>query len=309
MAAVSVSRDPLFAEHDPGPGHPECPARLQAIDAALARSDLQLVEVPGRPATRDELARVHTPKYLDLLEKLRGRAAQLDADTSVSEKSVDAAVTAAGATIELVSQVAKGDAPNGIALVRPPGHHALAGRAMGFCLINNVAVAAEALRAQGLAERIVIYDFDVHHGNGTEAIFYDHPEVLYLSTHQWPFYPGTGRKEDTGRGKGEGANLNVPLPAGTGDEILLAVTDEVLGPKVHNFSPDFILLSAGFDPYREDPVGGFEVTVGGFAKLIERWREIAERYTKGKMAAVLEGGYHLRGLGASVTAMLEVLSK
>lgn len=305
---VSVVRDPIYAAHDPGAGHPESPARVRAIDAALRASDLALHEIPARPATREELARVHTPAYLDQLHALRGRSASLDPDTHLSPRSVDAALAAAGGTIELVRAVARGEAPPGLALVRPPGHHALGDRAMGFCLINNVAVAAQALRAEGLAERIAIYDFDVHHGNGTEAIFYGDPNVLYCSTHQWPFYPGTGARDDTGRGRGEGATLNVPLPEGTGDARMIEVTLDVLGPRLVDFAPDLILISAGFDPYEDDPLGGFQVTVSGFRELALRWRDLAERLTGGKIAGVLEGGYDLDGLGASVTALLEAWS-
>jgi acetoin utilization deacetylase AcuC-like enzyme len=305
MPAVSIARDARFLEHDQGPGHPERPERLRAIDEALGEIDLELRAIAARPATRAELERVHAPRYLDQLEANRGKSAYLDPDTRTSPGSVDAAILAAGATVELFERVAKGQAPPGLALVRPPGHHATPDRAMGFCLLNNVAIGARALIAAGLAERVAIYDWDVHHGNGTQDAFYADPNVLYMSTHQWPYYPGTGARREEGRGPGEGTTLNVPLPEGTGDDILVAVTREVLIPKADAFGADLILMSAGFDPYEEDPLGGFRVTVEGFRTIAALWREYAEHRTGGRIAGVLEGGYHLEGLGASVRAVLE----
>ncbi len=309
---VSVARDPRFALHDQGPGHPESPERLRAVDAALAAAvragTLDLVEVPVREATPTELLRAHDPALLAQVMAARGRAVRFDPDTATSAGSVDAALLAAGASAELALGVARGALPPGIALGRPPGHHATRHRAMGFCLFNSVAVAAHALLDAGLARKVAIYDWDVHHGNGTQDVFEEDPRVLYLSTHQWPFYPGTGSARETGRGAGAGTTLNVPLPEGTGDAELLAVSRDVLAPAVRRFAPDFVLISAGFDPFEGDPLGGFAVTPAGFGQLAALWRDLAAEVAGGRIAAVLEGGYDVEGLGACVRAMLEAWS-
>jgi acetoin utilization deacetylase AcuC-like enzyme len=263
------------------------------------------VSVAPRAATSEEILAVHAPEHRARVERVRGRAASFDPDTQVSAKSVEAAYLAAGGTIALCERVARGADPPGIALVRPPGHHASADGVMGFCLFNNIAIAARALLDRGYAERVAIYDWDVHHGNGTQAVFYDDDRVLYGSTHQWPYYPGTGSIDERGRGRGEGFTVNAPLSAGANDEALLAVTRELLGPRVRDFAPDVILISAGFDAYIDDPLGGLCITLEGFRTLASLWRELADEVAGGRIAAVLEGGYDTTGLAACVVGLLE----
>ncbi|MEO1338104.1 MAG: histone deacetylase, partial [Myxococcota bacterium] len=274
-------------------------ALTQAVNEGL-----RIESLDARPATPEELQRVHGRTYLEQLKTIDGGFHRLDGDTPTSPASVQAAYRAAGATVELATGVAEGSCPPGIAVVRPPGHHALPDRAMGFCLLNNVAVATRALQAAGV-ERVAIYDWDVHHGNGTQAMFFDDPNVLYMSSHQFPFYPGTGAAHETGAGPGEGATVNVPLPAGTGDDDLVQASHQILLPRVRDFSPDIILISAGFDPYVDDPLGAFNITVSGFRTLAQLWRDTAEDVCSGRIAAVLEGGYDLDGLAACVRGLAE----
>lgn len=300
-----VASDPIFREHDTGPGHPERASRLSAVDDGIRRSKVAdaVVLAERREATREELERVHRAEYLDSLEqRCAAGGGFLDSDTVVSTGSWRAALAAAGAGPAAAEVLRRGEADAAFLAVRPPGHHALPDRAMGFCLINNVAVTAAALAAGG--ERVCVVDVDAHHGNGTQAVFYADPRVAYASLHEWPLYPGTGRLEETGAGRGTGTTCNVPLPAGaTGDVYLLAL-DEVVAPFVERFSPDWLLVSAGFDAHRDDPITGMGLSAGDFADVTAR---VAGLVPRGRLIAFLEGGYDLAGLRHSVQAALPAL--
>ena len=305
---VLVFYDEAMLAHDPGGGHPERPQRLEAIHRALDAASLDSVQWTKPPrATREQLERVHSSAYVDAIDGLRGRSTQLDPDTAVSTGSVEAAYLAAGAAVAAVEQVIAAYARSAFALVRPPGHHAEADRGMGFCLFNNIAVAAaHGVTALG-CERVLIVDWDVHHGNGTQHTFYGRDDVLYFSSHRDPFYPGTGSLEEAGIGPGEGFTVNVPLPPGLGDDEFVSVYREILAPIAETFRPDLVLVSAGFDAHGDDPLGGMNVTEDGFATVCRLVREIAARHSDGRLVLVLEGGYDLGGLSASVCACMRVL--
>ncbi|HLK90326.1 MAG TPA: histone deacetylase [Polyangia bacterium] len=303
-----VLTDPKFLDHDPGPGHVESPARLDAIMGELARSPVAGVSIETpRAATDAEIEAVHQPGYRARLARLRGEYAELDADTAVSPGSWEAATLAAGAAVGAVEAVMQGRAANAFALVRPPGHHARPAEAMGFCLINNAAVAAAAARRAG-AERVMIVDWDVHHGNGTQEIFAARADVLYASVHQYPFYPGTGAAEEIGVGAGKGATVNCPLPGGQDDADYGAVFHDLFLPAGRAFSPDLIIVSAGFDAHARDPLAEMGVTERGFAAMASSLIQLAEGSCGGKVVLLLEGGYDLAALASSVRATLEVLT-
>jgi acetoin utilization deacetylase AcuC-like enzyme len=306
---VLLLADDAMLGHDPGPIHPERPERLRAILAALQGSPVAGTRwVAPRPAPREAIERVHDPAYVDQIVGLRGRSAALDLDTTVSPGSVPAALLAAGAAIDAVTAVVAGEARCAFALVRPPGHHAEARRAMGFCLFNNVAIAAAHARAALGCRRVLIVDWDVHHGNGTQNAFYDRSDVLYFSTHRSPFYPGTGGADEVGAGAGAGHTVNVPLAERCGDAEYAAIFDGVLGPVADAYRPDLLLVSAGFDAHRDDPLGGMGVTAEGFGGLCRRVSDVARRHAAGRLVLVLEGGYDLRALAESVHACVEVLA-
>ena len=310
MKPVALIRDPLCLEHSNGPGHPESPARLQAIEGMLAGSPLRdrLAFLPARDASFEELALVHTAEHIRRIEATRGRELTvLDPDTSTSAGSHAAALRAAGGVLSAVEAVLGGGYAGAFAAVRPPGHHAEADRAMGFCLFNNAAVAARsALDRHGL-HRLLLADWDVHHGNGSMHAFYDSSEVLYFSVHQYPHYPGTGRAEETGRGPGEGYTVNVPLPGGQGDAEYLAVFRELLQPLALAYRPELILVSAGFDIHRDDPLADMRVTEAGFAWMTRVLAEVAEACCPGRLVFALEGGYDLAALASGVAAVLRTL--
>jgi acetoin utilization deacetylase AcuC-like enzyme len=302
---IGVVEDPRYLEHRGPDGHPERPERLHAVAQALDAHRPSLVPVAPRPAGDEEILRVHERAHLDLVAHAAGRAPlHLDPDTYVSPRSHEVALLAAGGCVDLARAVVRGDVAAGVAAVRPPGHHAEAGRAMGFCLLNNVAVAARAVQAEDGVERVLVVDWDVHHGNGTQHVFETDPSVLYFSTHQFPYYPGTGAAGEIGVGRGEGATVNVPLPAGCGDAEYVGVFQRVLAPVARAFRPDLILVSAGFDAHRDDPLAAMEVSGRGFAGMAALVRALADALCGGRLVFVLEGGYAPSGLRAGVEAVL-----
>jgi len=307
-ATLLLVRDPRFRDHDPHERHPECPERLDAIDRALVGLEGSFRELAPRAADADELLRAHSAAHLDRLERARGQRAKLDPDTYTSERSIAVACLAAGATIDLALRVARGEARSGFALVRPPGHHAERSRAMGFCLLNHVALAAHALRDTLGLERIAIVDWDVHHGNGTQEIFAGDRDLLYLSLHQYPWYPGTGALDERGLGDGEGATVNLPLPAGCGDAEYGAAFDAVVVPTLHAFAPELILVSAGFDAHERDPLSSMQVSSGAFARFAAQLRTVADDVCGGRLVLALEGGYDLAALGEAVAQVTQTLA-
>lgn len=303
---TGIVLDERMLAHDPGRGHPERPDRLRVLRDRL-RTVPGLVHVGARPASEDELALVHDPALVEQVAATAGRACTiLDPDTRTSPGSWEAARVAAGGLIDLCDAVRAGAVDNGVALVRPPGHHAEYGRAMGFCLFNNVAVAAAHLRERGIG-RTVIVDWDLHHGNGTQHLFERDPDVLYVSTHQYPYYPGTGAAEEVGEGAGAGRTLNLPFPAGFGDQEFGRAFDELIMPICRQFAPEFVLVSAGFDCDIRDPLGGLAVTPAGIATMARACAELADECAGGRIVGVLEGGYDLEAIVDGVDALIGAL--
>ena len=311
MRPVGFVADPRCLEHLTGPGHPERPERLEAIRARLAASGLtkDLHALEAAPARQEWVREIHDPAYIERVrETCLGGAPILDSmDTGISERSYEIALLAAGAGIAAADAVAAGSVEAAFAAVRPPGHHALKDAAMGFCLFNNAAIAARYLQKRHGLGRIFIVDWDVHHGNGTQFAFYDDPTVFYFSIHQWPFYPGTGSTRETGRGAGAGFTLNAPMRAGCGDEEYRKVFEEQVAPAVEAFRPDAIVISAGFDAHRDDPLAGMRVTEAGFAALTRIVIQAAPPLCRGRVVSLLEGGYDPDALAASVEAHLGAL--
>lgn len=297
--------------HDPGPGHPESPERYSAVVRELERAGLaeRCLRLSPRPATEAELLRCHSRAYIQTVirDVAHGKGGLSTGDTGLSEHSEEVARLAAGGVISAVDAVLTGRVRNAFAVVRPPGHHAEASRGMGFCIYNSIALAARhAQRAHGLA-RVLIVDWDVHHGNGTEAIFYRDPSVLFFSTHQSPLYPGTGAASDRGAGPGEGSTINCPLPAGSGGGAVLDAMRQRLLPAAERFQPQLVLVSAGFDGRRGDPLANFELSDADFSELTRQVMALAERHCAGRLVSSLEGGYNLAGLASACAAHVEAL--
>lgn len=315
---VAVLYHPAFLQHDTGPNHPEKPDRLRTLIARLrgnAKLSAGLVWPEFKPASLEALQAVHSPDYIQRVENeikalAPGKTASLSTgDTVLSAPSWTAALLAAGAGIAGCDEVMAGRASSAFALVRPPGHHATPDRGMGFCIFNNVAVAARHLQKRHGLRRVLIVDIDVHHGNGTQDIFYEDDSVFFFCIHQHPLYPGSGRPTETGRGRGLGFTLNVDLPAGAGDAAARAAFRDQLRPAMESFKPEFVLVSAGFDGHADDPLGGLQYTGDGYAAMAEEIVGLANQYASGRVVFLLEGGYALEALASSTERILEVLQR
>ncbi|MEJ2705472.1 MAG: SUMF1/EgtB/PvdO family nonheme iron enzyme [Sedimentisphaerales bacterium] len=305
--------DPIYLEHKTTPGHPESPERLVKIIGKLKADGLysQLAELKPTPAALEWIETVHSREYIERARKsCEAGAAYLDSlDVPISRESYDAALMATGGMLTAIDAVMEHRVANAFCAVRPPGHHALENKAMGFCIFNNIAIGTRYIQKKHQLPKVLIVDWDVHHGNGTQAAFYDDPNVLYFSVHQYPFYPGSGNQTEKGEGEGSGSTINVPLRAGSGDEQYVSAFEETLAPAAFDFSPDFVLISAGFDAHKDDLLGAMRVTQQGFARLTEIVKGIAETCCAGRLVSTLEGGYGLEGLAASVEAHIRVLMR
>ena len=304
MLIVSSGR---FADHLTPPGHPESPERNDVLEhcaAALKTRGAEVVEPAA--ASREQLLRVHPASHVEAIEAARGKASMIDADTYTSPDTAEVALLAAGAAVQAVDAVLGGAHRTAAALVRPPGHHAESRRAMGFCFYSNVAVAAAHARARGLS-RIAIVDYDVHHGNGTQEIFYEDPSVLYVSTHQYPFYPGTGAATEVGAGAGTGFTVNLPMEAGATDGDYFEVFEGAVLPVIEAFKPELLLVSAGFDAHEADPLAQMRMSSSGLARITSQLRDAADQVCAGRVVLVTEGGYALKALGESLTGALAAL--
>jgi acetoin utilization deacetylase AcuC-like enzyme len=306
---LRIFTDRRMLLHDPGAQHPERPERLSAILELLERRPIAGAEqCQPEPVERAALELVHEPLYVASIMRQAGKSAVLDADTSVSPGSIDAARLAAGAAVDAMHSVCSGRSRTALAVVRPPGHHAEADRAMGFCLFNNIAVAAVVALQERALERVLIVDWDVHHGNGTAHSFESDDQVLVFNTHQWPLYPGTGAVSQVGKGRGQGFTVNVPLPPACTDTDYLAVFDRLLAPVARQYRPQLILVSAGFDAHKDDPLGNMRISTEGFGLLCGRVRALADELCEGRLVLVSEGGYHLQALAHSVHECARVMS-
>jgi acetoin utilization deacetylase AcuC-like enzyme len=313
MNSVGLFYHPDYPLHDTGPGHPERPQRVQALMTHLVQSPVwsKLSHTRPEPGDAASVVQVHSEDYVRSIER-RCQAGEsvLDmGDTHVCGESYRIALLAAGAVVQAVDQVVTGSLQRAFCVVRPPGHHAETAKAMGFCLFNNVAIGARRAQKQHGVKRVAIVDWDVHHGNGTQEIFYRDDTVLYLSTHQYPFYPGTGAKGERGEDKGEGYTVNCPLPAGSGEREYLEVFQQVIVPALERFQPELMLISAGFDAHRSDPLAQMDLTEHSYGLLTSLVREVAERHAGGRIVSVLEGGYNLEALSRSVEEHLLVFSQ
>lgn len=310
MPKVGIVLHKLYVDHDNGAGHPECPERILAIADMFRETKLmdEITRIEPRDATKEDITRVHTEEHYDKIAFTKGKPrVYLDADTTTCPVSFDAALKSSGGMLSAIDGVLDGTVDIAFPFVRPPGHHAEADRPMGFCLFNNIAIGAAYLTQVKGLKRVLIVDWDVHHGNGTQHIFYDTPDVLFFSTHQYPYYPGTGALEETGKDEGEGYTINVPLSPGMGDDEFIKIFNDILTPVIDQYEPEFILVSAGFDTYAEDPLGGMKVTPEGFAQMTRLLTDAAGKHCGGKIVFLLEGGYNLDGLWICTKEVTEEL--
>jgi acetoin utilization deacetylase AcuC-like enzyme len=303
---LHVVEDARFQDHRSPQGHPERPERLIAVSQAISRFEDRIGRIAPVSIDPEAILRVHDPAHLRRVEAAGEHApTHLDPDTYLSAQSLSVARLAAGSSVDLCRRIARGELHAGIAAVRPPGHHAESDRAMGFCLFNNVAIAARALQAEEGVGKLLVFDWDVHHGNGTQHSFEDDPSILYVSTHQYPHYPGTGSFAEAGTGAGLGSTINLPMPPGCGDAEYVGLLYRVLAPIARRFAPDMILISCGFDAHRDDPLAGMELTGDGYLAMTRLVRALAEDLCEGRIAFVLEGGYAASGLIEGTSAVLE----
>ncbi len=307
---TGIVKDMRYMEHNMGDFHPESPKRIEAIYQMIEKDiSFPYLTIEPRAATEEEIQWVHTSSYVSKIKATSGKErVALDPDTSTSARSYEVALLAVGGVLKAIELILQRKVQNGFAFIRPPGHHAEASRAMGFCLFNNVAVGAEYLLKKHNHKRILIMDWDLHHGNGTQNSFYDRNDVLYFSTHQYPHYPGTGHWSETGQGDGKGFTINVPLSPGKTDSDYLYIFEKLLSPIAEKFQPDFILVSAGFDIYEGDPLGGVKITAEGFGALTHALMRLADKHCKDRILFALEGGYNLQGLSTGSKEVLLQLS-
>jgi len=311
MSRTGIVLDPFFLRHVTGRGHPESPSRLTAIEQGLAHAELlaKLARVDATDCPLETVQAIHDAEYVEKVkrETEAGEQRLSTGDTAICRASYAVALRAAGAAVNAVDWVMAGPKRRAFCGLRPPGHHASAGRGMGFCVFNNAAIAAEhAQRRHGL-RRVLIVDWDVHHGNGTQDLFYEDGSVLFFSTHQSPWYPGSGSATETGAGAGKGLTINVPMPAGAGDRELINAFEKRLVPAADEFRPELVIISAGFDSRAGDPLGRFQVTDAGFRRLTKIAMDIAARHAGGRVVSTLEGGYSLRGLASAAAAHVHTL--
>ncbi len=311
MANTGFVYDKIYLEHRTAQGHPERPVRLRKIIERLENVGIRdkLVNIKPTPATVEQIETVHSPDMIERVQRACAAGEQYieTMDVSICTRTYEVALTAAGGVLRAIDEVMQDNVRNAFCAVRPPGHHSTRSRPMGFCIFNNVAIAGKYLQQKYGLKKLLIADWDVHHGNGTQEAFYEDPSVLYFSTHQYPFYPGTGGSAEKGEGPGKGFTINVPLPVFSEDDKYIEVYKTVLKPAAVDFDPDFLLISAGFDAHKDDLLGSMKLTVNGFEKLTEIVKSLAADCCQGRIVSVLEGGYHLQGLAASVEAHVRVL--